>query len=51
MKKMLDHAEIEKTCPMCNENITVQDIQFLGEGGVSGMKRAPPPKDEKKDKK
>ena len=51
MKKMLEHPEIEKTCPMCNENITLSDIQFLGEAGVSGMKRAPPPKDDKKDKK
>ena len=49
MKKMLDHPEIEKTCPMCNENITLNDIQFLGENGVSGMKRAPPPKEEKKE--
>ena len=47
MKKMIQHPEIEKTCPMCNEDITLNDIQFLGEAGVSGMKRAPPPKDEK----
>jgi hypothetical protein len=51
MKKMLDHPEIEKTCPMCNEGITLNDIQFLGEGGVASLKRAPPPKDKEKEKK
>ena len=48
---MLDNPEIEKTCPMCNEDISQIDIQYLGEGKVSELKRAPPPKEEKKEEK
>ena len=44
MKKMLESPEIEKTCPMCNVEIELGDIIFVGENGVSGLKRAPPPK-------
>jgi len=36
---------------MCNENVTLNEIQFVGENGVNGLKRAPPPKDEKKEEK
>lgn len=50
MKKMLENPEIEKTCPMCNEEITLNDVIFLGENGVQGMKRAPPPKEKEKEK-
>ena len=48
MKRMLENPDIEQTCPMCNEKITLNDIEFLGEGGVAGLKRAPPPKDKEK---
>lgn len=49
---MLDCPEIEKTCPMCGVDITIDDIAFLGENGVAGLKRAPPPReDSKTDKK
>jgi len=48
MKKMLDNPEIEKTCPMCAAEVTIDDYKFLGEAGVAGMKRAPPPKEEAK---
>jgi len=44
MKKMLENPEIEKTCPMCNQDVTLADIVFVGEAGVAGLKRAPPPK-------
>ena len=30
---------------MCNEEITLNDVTFVGEGGVQGLKRAPPPKE------
>jgi hypothetical protein len=30
---------------MCGIDITLADIVFLGEGGVSGLKRAPPAKE------
>lgn len=46
MKRSLDCPEIEKTCPMCGVEITMDDFVFLGENGVAGMKRAPPPKEE-----
>jgi hypothetical protein len=29
---------------MCNADITLGDIIFVGEAGVSGLKRAPPAK-------
>lgn len=48
MKKMLESPEIEKTCPMCGVDITLDDITFVGEGGVQGLKRAPPPKEDDK---
>ncbi len=35
---------------MCNVDITLDDIVFVGENGVAGLKRAPPPKEEKKEK-
>lgn len=30
---------------MCNQDITINDIIFVGEAGVQGLKRAPPPKE------
>lgn len=48
MKKMLNTDGIEKTCPMCNCDVTINDFTFLGEKGVSTLKRAAPPKEEKK---
>ena len=45
MKKMLECADIEKTCPMCNADITVDDIAYVGEAGVAGIKRVAPPKE------
>jgi hypothetical protein len=35
----LNTADIEKTCPMCNKDITMDDIEFLGEKGVIGLKK------------
>ena len=48
MKKMLNTDGLERTCPMCNANVTIDDYTFLGEKGVSSLKRAAPPKEEKK---
>lgn len=36
---MLNAPDIEKTCPMCNVDITMDDIEFLGEKGVPGLKK------------
>jgi hypothetical protein len=36
---------------MCETQITLDDITFIGENGVAGLKRAPPPKEETKEKK
>jgi hypothetical protein len=44
MKKMLNAEGIEKTCPMCNHDVTINDYTFLGENGVSILKRAAPQK-------
>ncbi len=44
MKKMLNTEGIEKTCPMCNTEVKIDDYTFLGESGVSILKRAAPPK-------
>ena len=46
---MLNTEGIDKTCPMCNIEITLDDFNFLGEAGVGLIKRAPPPKEEKKE--
>lgn len=51
MKKMLNTEGIEKTCPMCNTEVTIDDYNFLGENGVSVIKRIAPPKEEKKETK
>jgi len=51
MKKMLDCADIEKTCPMCGQDISIDDVVFVGENGVQGLKRAPPPKEDAKTEK
>ena len=48
MKKMLNTDGIEKTCPMCNIDVSINDYTFLGEKGVQSLKRAAPPKEEKK---
>ena len=48
MKKMLNTDGIEKTCPMCNIDVSINDYAFLGEKGVHSLKRAAPPKEEKK---
>lgn len=50
MKKMLNTEGIEKTCPMCNVQVTIDDYTFVGEAGVSILKRAAPPKQEKDNK-
>ena len=47
MKKMLNTEGIDKTCPMCNTEVTIDDFNFLGESGVNLLKRAAPPKEEK----
>ena len=36
---------------MCGVEITLSDIVFLGEAGVSNLKRAPPAKEENKNEK
>lgn len=41
MKKSLECADIEKNCPMCGVDISLDDIVFVGEAGVQGLKRAP----------
>lgn len=51
MKKALGSPDVEKTCPMCENTISLDDIVFLGENGVSGLKKAPPPKEDSKEKK
>lgn len=51
MKKALGSPDVEKTCPMCEIKISLDDIIFLGENGVAGLKKPPPPKDENKEKK
>lgn len=51
MKKTLSNPDIEKTCPMCEAPVTLEDILFVGENGVAGLKKAPPPKEDPKDKK
>ena len=33
---------------MCNIDLTINDFTFLGEKGVPTLKRAAPPKEEKK---
>lgn len=45
MKKALSMAEGDKICPMCEAQISLDDIVFVGENGVSGLKKAPPPKE------
>ena len=47
---MLNSPDIEKTCPMCGADVTLDDYQFLGEAGVSGLKRAPPKEENSKEK-
>lgn len=48
---MLNTEGIEKTCPMCNIEATIESYTFVGESGVAILKRAPPPKEDKeKDK-
>jgi hypothetical protein len=34
---------------MCEVQISLDDYVFQGEAGVPGLKRAPPPKEEKKE--
>lgn len=46
MKKMLNTEGIEKTCPMCNTDVTIDDYVFVGEKGVPLLKRVNPPKED-----
>jgi NAD-dependent SIR2 family protein deacetylase len=46
IKKMIGTEGIDQTCPMCNVEITMDDIVYTGEAGVAALKRAPA-KDEK----
>ncbi len=39
MKRMLNTQDIEKTCPMCNADVTLDDYEFLGDKGVPGLKK------------
>lgn len=41
MKRILETEGIEHTCPMCNTEITMDDIIMVGESGVAALKRAP----------
>ena len=34
---------------MCNAEVTIDDFNFTGEAGVNQLKRAAPPKEEKKE--
>jgi|JI9StandDraft_2_1071091.scaffolds.fasta_scaffold2510215_1 hypothetical protein len=36
---------------MCEAQISLDDYVFQGEAGVTGLKRAPPPKEENKENK
>ena len=45
MKKALANPDVEKLCPICETSISLEDITFVGENGVSGLKKAPPPKE------
>lgn len=45
MRKMLNTEGIEKTCPMCNHPVSIDDYEFLGEAGVNQIKRVAPPKE------
>ena len=49
MKKLLEGKGLESTCPMCNVEITMDDIKLVGEGGVAALKVVA--KEEDKDKK
>jgi hypothetical protein len=42
MKKMLNTEGIEKTCPMCDHDVTINDYTYLGENSVSILKRVAP---------
>ena len=48
LKRMLNTADVEKTCPMCNKDITMDDIEFLGEKGVPSLKKVFVKEEEKK---
>lgn len=41
MKKILQADEVEKTCPMCAVEITINDIKFMGEAGLAALKNSP----------
>ena len=45
MKKALANPDVDKLCPMCETPISLDDITFVGDNGVSGLKKAPPPKE------
>ena len=47
---MLANDDIEKTCPMCATDVSLDDYQFVGEAGVAGLKRAPPKEENSKEK-
>ena len=48
IKRMLVAPDIERTCPMCNVDITLEDVEYLGEKGVPGLKKVFVKEEEKK---
>jgi hypothetical protein len=50
MKKLLEGKGLESTCPMCNADITMEDIKMVGESGVASLKAVAKEDDKEKDK-
>ncbi len=46
---MIESKDVEKTCPMCNAEITINEIKFVGESGVTGLKNIITTKEDKED--
>lgn len=36
---MLNTPDMEKSCPMCNVDISLDDMEFLGDKGVAALKK------------
>jgi uncharacterized OB-fold protein len=50
MKKLLECKGLESTCPMCNAEITMEDVKMVGENGVASLKVVAKEDDKDKDK-
>lgn len=47
MKKLIECKNLESTCPMCNAEITINDVKLVGESGVQALKHVAKEGDDK----